>query len=101
MNNCKYCNNQIPNRKQFCNRECSNKYKTTKIEKSCTICGEMFTIRPKELKGNRGKYCSIKCRDIGRYNDTHEEICCKMCNKKIIVYKNNPKQFCSWECQQK
>jgi len=101
MNNlCKYCKKEIPENKLFCDRACSNKARSTQIEKLCIICNELFLIRPKELKGNRGKYCSIKCRDKGRYNDSRRSGECKVCKKEFVAYKKNTKEFCGWECQQ-
>jgi len=38
MNNlCKYCKKEIPENKLFCDRACSNKARSTQIEKLCII----------------------------------------------------------------
>ena len=100
-NKCKHCTVKLlKSGKSFCSVQCANKSRSTKIEKSCTICNNSFFIRPKELTGNRGKYCSIKCRDDGRYRNTHRSGKCKICKNEFITYKKNNKEFCGWECQQ-
>jgi hypothetical protein len=38
------------------------------IERKCKHCGTKFTTSLAKIKDNRGKFCSIKCRDDSKKN---------------------------------
>lgn len=100
---CKQCNDVLLNgRKSFCNNKCRDHYnKKSRITIDCMVCDISFSVRKKEFNNRNIKYCSIKCRDVGRYNNTHIQYSCKICDKTFDRYSKNKKELCSWECQQK
>jgi YHS domain-containing protein len=66
---------------KFCSRKCARKNSVehlvkypkaikgfSRVEKSCTICGETFTKFPHELKDGQRYFCSIKCATLFREN---------------------------------
>lgn len=58
----------------------------------CKVCGkETMNVH----------YCSMKCRDIDRYNKSHEIRKCKTCDKEFETYKTSEQKFCSVQCSTK
>lgn len=55
----------------------------------CKICGTETTNK---------QYCSMKCRDVGRYNNSWIHGKCKTCGTEIVYRKCKPKKFCSTRC---
>lgn len=94
MPKCKSCKKfLLQENSSFCNERCKNNYVLRETwDGKCPIC--------KVVVPYKRKYCSIKCRDIGRKRDTHITKECKSCKKKFDSYKKANKSFCSWECQQ-
>jgi hypothetical protein len=99
---CKQCDVEFTsNNKVYCSKKCVGlSQRVLRVEISCKTCKSLFFVREKELNSRDVKYCSIKCRDIGRYNDTHRTDVCKICRSKFTTYKKNDKEFCGWICQQ-
>lgn len=55
----------------------------------CKICGTETTNK---------QYCSMKCRDVGRHNNSWIHGKCKTCGTEIVYRKCKPKKFCSTQC---
>ena len=72
------------------------------VTKICPICGSKFSVSPSRGKYNRGKYCSVACKNIAiRKGRNQVECTCAVCGKKFIRCKSHVKseyQFCSREC---
>jgi very-short-patch-repair endonuclease len=61
--NCIICGKEVNrNGSKYCSRECMCIDRQSRIEKTCSICGRQFTIRPCEDRGDRN-VCSKKCSD--------------------------------------
>ena len=44
-----------------------------RIEKACTECGKLFSVKPWELARGRGKFCSLGCRNASYTKKTGEK----------------------------
>jgi len=51
---------------KFCSNKCSGIARTTKVGKSCIICGKSFKVKLSEAKNGYGIYCSRKCMGVDR-----------------------------------
>jgi len=65
-NNCSICQKQFSGRaalqQKFCSRVCANKSYERRINLTCQICSNTYTVR---AKYHNQKYCSRACRTIG------------------------------------
>jgi len=63
MSNCPQCGGIIKKEGNiYCNRTCSNKAKSKKINKEYGVCGKIFKANVDVTH----KYCSYSCSGIGR-----------------------------------
>jgi hypothetical protein len=92
----------------FCSRKCvalycsRERFKKVKIERKCEGCGNIFYLRPYDLRKGRfkGRFCSIVCykkfrieRSLKRENRSKEKNkLCKTCGKPVYRF------FCSNTC---
>lgn len=94
---------------KYCSRECANKGRDTRVEKSCPVCGKTFLVQGR--LSNQNLSCSPECAQKRR-EKAHSPITiiCKGCNKEFTVessyYTTQEKRgqkvnFCSKECQNK
>lgn len=65
---CAICNTTFyvekSSRQKCCSKYCGDIYQTrAKLTIKCKICDKVFTKQPSLVKLNRGKYCSLSCRD--------------------------------------
>jgi len=51
--------------RKFCNKDCAALYgMRTRVKQNCLICGKETSTSPSDIKLNRGKLCSPKCRSL-------------------------------------
>lgn len=87
--------------------------KVEKIKCFCQTCNKEFFILPHRKRSNRGKYCSMKCKNIGYSKNFQKENNpnwkggfmtkeCIICHKSFVIPRNRPgRRFCSLECRKK
>lgn len=46
-----------------------NTVRKTSINKHCEICGIQMTVQPHRFLSGRGKFCSKKCSNLGKYTE--------------------------------
>ena len=67
----------------------------------CKVCQKVFFVCPAQAKRNRGKYCSIKCRDEAQR--IRIKRICVACKKEFWVWphvlKLRPCLYCSLKCR--
>lgn len=71
-------------------------YQTT-----CIICGKIFRIKKQRIK--TAKYCSRKCRDLGKRKNRIRKNCLQ-CGKEFELRPSEIDKnivLCSWECRKK
>jgi hypothetical protein len=78
------------------------------VELVCTICATPFLATHSQISrhDNGGKYCSLTCRDIGRFRASREHRSCLQCGgaftsiKKLSKHKESHKVgvFCCRSC---
>lgn len=103
------------NKNKYCSRECMSKcYKgefvgkrfksennngeehpryQERVQKSCPVCNEEFTVTQSETS----KYCSRECSDKGRLVD-RKRIECFNCSKHFKVREGSNRKYCSSDC---
>jgi len=65
-----------------------------KVQRVCLTCRQVFSIYPSEIKRNRGKYCSRRCRTL------RVPKICLVCGKEFLVeLSNHKRKYCSRKCQ--
>lgn len=114
---CKNCGEEIDNtayknnkqhQRLFCDINCFNEYRkknAKKVTRICQQCGKEFIDSPIREKFNRGKYCSIICRNLALARPAPITCICQYCGRTITkrwhqVLKGEGK-FCSKECRNK
>jgi hypothetical protein len=69
---------------------------TTKIARTCMVCGSQFFVFPYRLKLNQGRYCSRKCWYISR--DKWSRAICKTCNSSFMARNSEISRRCGLYC---
>ncbi len=72
---------------------------TSKVKKTCEVCGDTFYLYPSEIEEGKGKYCSRECQNEGMKN--RETYTCPNCGeefKAIISERKYNNKYCSREC---
>lgn len=86
--------------KRYCSRECGNKSRRRKEERTCLSCGKTFWLTRADVNRGRGKYCSKEC--YGKAVATKIAIVCEQCGKQFEAWPSNAKddngRYCSQEC---
>lgn len=63
------------NRGRFCSKACYDKWqvsRSARVTYACDVCGDSFERKPSQVRDN-AKWCSIRCRGIGRTTNTFED----------------------------
>jgi hypothetical protein len=106
--NCDYCGNagynspsrMKRNHKNFCSKDCSNKYRSKKIEVFCNCCGSDTLKSVNQLVKGKKLFCSLDCSY--KYKDKRVKVSCEVCNKLFLKQKfeigRTKKNCCSKEC---
>jgi hypothetical protein len=73
VTNCVVCNKEFvrrqskscANKGKYCSPVCRGKAKQNRVDKTCTLCGNQFKLKPSQLsKSKSGLYfCTRKCKD--------------------------------------
>lgn len=115
---CDFCGKEFHRSKSmikknnFCSNECYLKWKKTnypkgknhynfkQIKTKCIVCGkEFYAKRDRVLKG-LAKFCSTKCRDIGKSKKIKR--ICQICGREFYTTESRIKRgfakFCSQKC---
>lgn len=106
--NCDYCgtaDHKAPSKlkrniKNFCSKDCSNKYSCKKIEVFCNCCGLSTLKSLNQIVGNKNLFCSNDCRSKFRNKKVEVEclVCKKLFLKDLFEVNRRPRNCCSREC---
>ena len=73
---------------------------STRIPRTCQVCGTSFTVQPNVVKRGGGKYCSYPCLHKGR--TTSVTLNCQVCETPFSVearrIKKGTAKYCSRAC---
>jgi len=82
-------------RRKFCSIQCRKSYYGKQV--FCASCGKDFRVLNLILKMGAGKFCSQKCYDNYRTNETETKYC-SICGTQYLSRKSQPRKFCSQQC---
>lgn len=84
---------------------------TRKPNRHCEVCGKPFYSFPCRIKIGAGKYCSMKCKNLGVGRTTAERfarlgttVICYVCGKTVRIkpsHNNRSRNYCSTKCMAK
>lgn len=113
-NQCRFCGQEINEKRQFCSPACRNRYVSRKMKETrtylrCLYCGKEFYRRPSEVAKGSVKYCSRACanayvKEHGRPDKKVANRVCKNCGKEFTIPNcwlkkfANAGQYCSMVC---
>lgn len=101
-------------KQKYCSRPCYTIARTGARRKPwitirCATCGKTFELRPSRTANNRGKYCSVPCKNVKNGGDPHKSgermitYTCLHCGKLFERPPSRAKygraKHCSPECQ--
>lgn len=88
---------------KYCSHDCQTEAQTTRIERSCLVCGQKFEAHLSNLKRGHGKYCSVECSGKARSLFLEPNCTCEACGKefhlKPSAIKRGRGRYCSFECR--
>ena len=103
---CEYCGKEFKTkdkRQKFCNRECSNNFRTrksnSKIKVKCTNCGKEIERFPSQVLENI--FCCRECHKeyVTKTSITYK---CEVCGKEKTMsksdYEKSKHHYCSYKC---
>lgn len=86
--------------RRFCSRECFDRARTQRIEKTCEFCGKRFEITAGREAREAGRFCSRKCADTSRRQIVN--LICAVCHKQFQLEPSKAVEgrgkFCSRRC---
>ena len=82
---------------RFCCRDCWQADKKQADDRECQTCGGVFKAKSRGMVDDRGRYCSLKCRNIGyRVGDIFE---CIACGEGFYLQRGRDDRCCSNTCR--
>lgn len=74
---------------------------STRIERTCEWCGELFTAKQRVVDEGGGRFCSHQCSGSFRSSLTTIALFCQYCGKEFHIARSHASQkCCSIECSQ-